>query len=146
MNRLIIVAAVVIIVAIGGFFLVSGNKSSQISDVQPSLAVSPEESASPTSSETSDKKTSETQIELNEDGFNPAKVTIKVGDKVIWKNNSGGAATVSSDPHPAHTLYPILNLGPFNDGDTHSVAFDKAGTYTYHNHLDASQKGTVVVE
>lgn len=146
MNRLIIIAAVVIIVAIGGFFLVSGNKSSQISDVQPSVAVSPEESASPTLTETSDEKTSETQIELTEDGFNPAKVTIKVGDEVIWKNNSGGSATVSSDPHPAHTLYPIINLGPFNDGDTHSVTFDKAGTYTYHNHLDASQKGTIVVE
>ncbi len=137
MNRIILAAVVVIIVAIGGFFLVSGNKSPQVSDVQPSPSASPTESVSPAAG---------VEIQLTADGFDPAKLVVKVGDRVTWKNNSGSTATVSSDPHPAHTLFPIINLGPFDDGATHSVVFDKAGTYTYHNHLDASQKGTVIVE
>lgn len=65
---------------------------------------------------------------------------------MVWTNKSGATATVNSDAHPTHLLWPFLNLGSFDDGKSLSVVFDKAGTYTYHNHFSPSQKGTVIVE
>ncbi len=85
-------------------------------------------------------------VTLTADGFKPASLTIKSGTKVTWTNKNGEMANVSSDPHPTHTNYPALNLGTFKDGGTLSLTFDKAGTYGYHNHLNAAQTGTIVVE
>lgn len=85
-------------------------------------------------------------VTLAQDGYSPATITVKAGDRVIWVNKSGAAATVNSDPHPTHTNYPPLNLGTFPDGGSVSLTFDKPGTYGYHNHLNPGQKGTVIVQ
>ncbi len=85
-------------------------------------------------------------ITLTANGFSPATLTIKLGAKVTWANKSGSAATVNSNPHPVHTAYQPLNLGNFSDGGTLSLTFDKPGTYGYHNHLNPSQSGTIVVQ
>lgn len=88
----------------------------------------------------------ENVVMLTADGFSPATLTIKAGTPVTWTNKSGENATVSSDPHPTHTNYKPLNLGKFSDGESLSLTFDKPGTYAYHNHLNSSQTGTVIVE
>ena len=85
-------------------------------------------------------------IMLTQDGFSPSTITIQKGDSISWVNKSGKDATVNSDPHPTHTLYPPLNVGRFANGETLTLTFDATGTYGYHNHLDASQKGTILVE
>ncbi len=85
-------------------------------------------------------------VTLTANGFSPATLTIKAGKKVTWENKSGSTATVNSNPHPVHTAYPPLNLGNFSDGGTLSLTFDKPGTYGYHNHLNPSQSGTIVVQ
>mgnify|MGYP000037571817 CR=1 FL=1 len=97
---------------------------------------------------TSSETTNETvvDISLTTDGFSPQTVTVKVGTKVNWTNKGGKTATVNSADHPTHLKYPALNLGNFSDGETLSLVFDKPGTYGYHNHLDSSQYGSVIVE
>lgn len=85
-------------------------------------------------------------VVLSSSGFMPQTLTIKAGETVTWENSSGGTATVNSDPHPIHTNYPPLNLGQFNDGGTLTLKFDKPGAYGYHNHLNPSQTGKIVVE
>ncbi len=85
-------------------------------------------------------------VTLSQNGYSPASITIKKGERVTWVNKSGAAATVSSDPHPTHTDYPPLNLGKFPDEGSVSLTFDKPGTYGYHNHLNPGQKGTVIVQ
>lgn len=84
-------------------------------------------------------------VTLTSSGFTPQSITVKVGTKVTWTNNSGTTATVDSAAHPTHLVYPLLNLGNFVSGETLSLVFDQPGTYKYHNHLDASQTGVVVV-
>lgn len=84
-------------------------------------------------------------VTLSSLGFIPQSITVKVGTKVTWTNNSGTTATVDSAAHPTHLVYPPLNLGNFGIGETLSLVFDQSGTYKYHNHLDASQTGEVVV-
>jgi len=85
-------------------------------------------------------------INASDTGFQPDKVTIKAGTRVIWISSSSKTVSVASDDHPTHQKYPPLNLGAFEKGSSVQLVFDKPGTYTYHNHLNPSMKGTIVVE
>ena len=85
-------------------------------------------------------------VTYSDSGFSPATINAKVGQKVVFKNTSSAAIQVNSAPHPTHTLYPELNIGMVAAGASGSTTFVKAGTYKYHNHLNASQNGTIVVE
>ncbi len=85
-------------------------------------------------------------VTLTANGFAPATLTIKAGSTVTWMNKSGDVATVNSDPHPTHTTYPPLNLGQFANGASLSLPFSTPGTYGYHNHLNPSEHGTIVVQ
>src|SRR5687768_8501938 len=68
-------------------------------------------------------------IILNSKGFKPQTITIKAGQRVMWKNQSGQAAAVNSNPHPANNTYPPLNLGQFANESTLQLIFPKAGKY-----------------
>lgn len=85
-------------------------------------------------------------ITLTQLGFSPDTVTVKAGTKVVWVNDSGAQQNVSSDPHPSNTDYPALNLGNFMNGSSLSLVFAKSGVYKYHNHLNPSQKGVIIVQ
>ncbi len=151
MNAKIIGGIIVLVVVLGGgFLLVNNNSKKNEMPVQPTVwptLTQSQATSSSTMQATGDammKK--EVAVGLTASGFEPKTITVKAGTKVVWTNKSGAVATVSSDPHPVHTAYPPLNLGKMNDGASVFLIFDKPGTYTYHNHLDASTTGTVVVE
>lgn len=86
------------------------------------------------------------EVSLTLTGFSPKTITVKAGTKVVWTNSSGQAGNVSSNLHPTHLIYPALNLGNFEGSQSVSLVFDKAGTYGYHNHLNTTETGTIVVE
>lgn len=92
------------------------------------------------------KQTNQAIVEVTDNGFSPASLTIKKGTKVMWLNKTDRMVTVNSDLHPIHNLYPKLNLGSFITSKTVQLIFDEAGTYTYHNHLNASMTGSIIVE
>ena len=79
-------------------------------------------------------------------GFTPGTARVKVGQRVEFSNASQGNVQVNSAVHPTHELFPELNIGMIAPNETKAVTFTKAGTYKYHNHLDASQTGEIVVE
>jgi|SRR3989344_426184 len=85
-------------------------------------------------------------VTYSDSGFSPNPITFKVGEKVEFKNNSSANVQVNSAVHPTHQLYPELNIGVIAPNETKTVTFTKAGTYKYHNHLNASQTGEIVVE
>ncbi|MBI2315297.1 cupredoxin domain-containing protein [Candidatus Daviesbacteria bacterium] len=123
------------------YYFVLANKERSSKDSSVVIPLATNFSAGPSATESA-----QIRIILAVDGFSPKDLTIKIGTKVLWTNKSGSAATVDSSPHPSHTDYPQLNLGNFADGETLSLIFDKAGTYKYHNHLNSSQFGTIVVQ
>ena len=135
MNSKVLIGAVVgIVIVLGVAVLVGGgNKetqtppinSNQVQNQQPPQTVT---------------------VTVESSGFSPAEVSIKTVTRVNWTNNSGGEISINSDEHPTHRLNPELNLGPIPNGSNASVVFDKAGTYTYHDHYNPSRTGTVVVE
>ncbi|PIP74499.1 MAG: hypothetical protein CO135_03010 [Candidatus Levybacteria bacterium CG_4_9_14_3_um_filter_35_16] len=135
MNKNLILAVVFILVIIGGIYLFYPTKPSNknsLASITPTQAIKlPEKSQG---------------IILTKSGFEPSEIKVKVKTLVVWINKSGGPATVNSDNHPTHLLYPFLNLGEFANESSVQVKFDSPGRYTYHNHLNPEQKGTVVVE
>ena len=146
MNKILLAVAAVVVL-LGGFLLLTNNTKNSVTQTQTTTTQPTAAQASPTVNPTEAMMMEEeTIVTLTADGFSPSTITVKTGTKVTWTNKTGGPATVDSDPHPVHTLWPFLNLGTFANGSTVSVTFDKAGTYTYHNHLNSSQKGTVVVQ
>lgn len=142
MNKLLLIGAG-LIVAVVAFVLVGGNKQKQPEQqvTAPTSVVS-----EPTVSSPSAQTSQETMVDITASGFEPKTVTVKVGTKVTWVNKSGEVANISSAVHPTHLVYPPLNLGNIEAGASVSLVFDKVGSYKYHNHLNASQIGTVVVE
>lgn len=89
----------------------------------------------------------ENVVELSDQGFSPASVTVKKGTTVKFVNKTTGGMSVASDPHPTHIIYPELDQwkSSFKGKGEYDFTFDKVGTWGYHNHLDPSIKGTVVV-
>ncbi|PIQ69189.1 MAG: hypothetical protein COV91_00230 [Candidatus Taylorbacteria bacterium CG11_big_fil_rev_8_21_14_0_20_46_11] len=81
-------------------------------------------------------------------GFSPKTITVKIGDTVVFENKTGKNASVASDDHPTHLLYPEFDQYKTDQkGNTQfSFTFTKAGTWNYHDHLNANMVGTVIVE
>ena len=82
----------------------------------------------------------------SDSGFSPVEVSVKVGEKVEFKNQGTSVVEVNSGPHPTHTSFPVLNIGQIASGLSKRAVFNLPGTYKYHNHLDASHQGTIIVE
>jgi plastocyanin len=87
-----------------------------------------------------------TVITFTDKGFSPSPATVKVNTTVTFVNESTSPMWVASDPHPTHTLLPGFDeLKSVEKGGTYEYTFVKVGTWTYHNHMNPSTKGTVVV-
>lgn len=142
MNKILLI--IVVLIAAFGAFIILGNKNTSTpSSTNQSNSIKSEVSATPAVTESNGK---EANVILGDSGFVPKDITVKQSTKVIWRNSSGKAASVNSDDHPTHQLYPFLNLGEFSNSSFLQVVFDKVGKYNYHNHYNASETGTVTVE
>ncbi len=104
------------------------------------------------SPETSGSSSSQVGINVHlvtytDSGFSPSVIHVKKGDTVQFKNESTSGLWVASDPHPTHTDLPAFDADKnYLQGEIYSYTFTQFGTWTFHNHLKSSAKGTVVVE
>src|SRR5688572_6919406 len=71
--------------------------------------------------------------------FDPATVTIQVGDSVTWTNED-------SAPHTATAGDGSFDTGQLAQGDSEAVTFDTAGTFAYVCSIHPQMTGSVVVE
>lgn len=132
--------AVVGFVVLAGAFLIL-NTNSQNRQTSDENTITPTETTNVPQNGENETST----VTLTEEGFEPKTLTVKTGTKVVWINKSGMTATVDSAVHSTHLVYPRLNLGDFTSGESLELVFDEPGTYIYHNHLNASQNGIVIV-
>jgi plastocyanin len=104
---------------------------------------------------------SENIITYTSSGFLPSTITVSVGETVTWVNESGSDMWVASAFHPTHTVYPNSDIkkcgtaeaaGIFDacegvaSGESWSFTFNSAGEWNYHDHLNVSKFGKVVVQ
>lgn len=85
-------------------------------------------------------------VAITSSGFSPATITIKKDEAIKWVNQDGQTVSINSDPHPTHESFPFLNLGEVSNGSAVQTSFYKTGTFTYHNHYNPTQKGTIIVK
>jgi plastocyanin len=87
-----------------------------------------------------------TTISYTNNGFTPAQVTVKSGDTILVKNDSGNPLSFNSDDHPTHTKQPELNVGSIEPGQSKTFVVTKQGTWGYHNHDNPTDTGKITVE
>ena len=107
--------------------------------------------------------TVQVRIMYTNEGFEPSEITVKASTTVEWINTSDTLMWVASDPHPSHTGLPGFDehgtdadapqsqgLVPYvyahSAGGVYRYTFLERGTWHYHNHLDPSDRGLVIVE
>lgn len=73
-----------------------------------------------------------------DDVYNPAEVTIKKDDKVIWINKDFGIHTVTEN----QGLFSSKDLRP---DQTFEHTFENVGTYDYHCKLHPEMVGKIIV-
>src|SRR3989338_1912237 len=100
-------------------------------------------------------------VEITASGFTPRSVTVPAGSSVTFVNTDLAPHWPASGPHPIHTGYPASTIRKCNTGeesaifdacesllkdDRYTFTFTEKGSWKYHDHLDPSLTGTVVVE
>jgi plastocyanin len=147
---------VAVVVLVGGFLLFTNMTSAPVAPTPSPSPVAETPGAMPTPTPGSAPMIAAVSYN-DEDGFFPTEVTIKKGGTVTWSNQGGDEMWVATAPHPAHTGYSGTSLQQHcpdtagnafdqcSDGPTYTFKFDKAGTFPYHNHSNATKFGRVVV-
>lgn len=164
MNRKILVGIIVLLVGVAvGWFVLQGGQQPQeqgtptppsqqmpvtpgvtemvVVETSPGPAV--EKGGVPTQI---DKAMERVTVTYSDSGFLPKEITVKVGTNVSFLNQSSRGMWVASAVHPTHQLLPGFDqLASVSKGGTYDYTFAKVGTWKYHNHVNATDIGTVVV-
>ena len=117
----------------------SGSKASTSSSSTASGAGSASSSGS-SSGASSAPAASGTDVTIKDFKFSPETLSVKVGDKVTFKNSDGQPHTATSDNSGD------FDAGAVDPGTSKVVTFDKAGTFTYHCSFHPFMHGTIEVK
>jgi plastocyanin len=144
----VVVALVVLIVLGGGAFALTRNNDKTTANTTENTTTknTTEEKPVVATGNQSQQATEANTIVYSDSGFSPAKLTVKTGTSVTIKNASTRAMQFDSDPHPSHTDDTELNVGIVQSGESMTFKVTGKGTHGYHNHLNPSDTGTIVVE
>ena len=100
-------------------------------------------------------------ILMSNAGFSPNSLEIKKGDTVVFLNSGDDRHWPASNIHPTHKLYPgsgIEKCGTVDEskifdacrsiktGENYTFTFNEVGTWSYHDHVHSTLKGTIVVK
>ena len=139
---LVALSALVLLAACGGS---STNTGSGTTPTTPATPTTGTTSTPTTATQTGNAQT--VMIITDSSGsfaFSPAKLTIKAGTTVTWKNTTAVGHTVTSDDGKSFdsgTANPIAA-----QSGTFSFTFTKAGTFAYHCEIHPFMKATIIVQ
>lgn len=105
------------------------------------------QSEEPSAMEKTETPTEQKTVKYTANGFEPSSITISIGETVTFINETEKSMWVASDPHPTHTDLSVFDEKTgIEKGKSYPFTFEKKGTWGYHNHLSARDKGTIIVE
>lgn len=130
-NKIIIGIIIVIILIVGGVYYMKKGSYSQMQDMPVQTQNSQQSSAPATAGKNA--------VTIQNFSFAPATLTVKVGENVTWTNQDSVGHSATADDNSFDT-------GVFAQGQSKSIAFSKAGTYTYHCSVHPNMKATIVVK
>jgi plastocyanin len=136
---------IVALIVAGGIYYSVSRKSSGPSLTGNSYQAGTKANSNDASS--ADKNASQNVVSYADSGFSPKSITVKLGDTVVFKNESSRDMWVASAPHPVHTDYPEFDAKKaYAKGEMYSFTFQKAGTWKFHNHMNPTDFGSIVVQ
>ena len=159
---MIVLVIALILLAGGVWYFASRPNTAGEATTQMEVSEVPGETTA-TSTPTPDTAPSGKTVTVTYNGtsFSPATVTISKGDTVRFVNSGTGSMWVASAVHPSHNVYDgttradhcgssYAGIAPFDQckaaKETYSFTFTKAGTWGYHDHVNAGATGKVVVQ
>ncbi|MDO8474262.1 MAG: hypothetical protein Q7S62_01855 [bacterium] len=150
----ILIGIVIAVVVVGGVIMLQSNNNSQLSSFEEEENMTPpmmEEQSQPSPT-----------VVYTDGGYSPKELAIKKGDIVTFRNESSQPMWTASAMHPNHTAYPGTNItncgkpammGMMFDacavtsaGSSWMFQFNEIGEWGYHNHMQASHTGNIIVE
>lgn len=88
----------------------------------------------------------EVVVDMTSAGFSPNLINVKAGDNVRFENKNTENHWPASAVHPTHQELPGFDaLGPVAPGESYEFTFTKVGEWRYHDHLNPTIFGKVVV-
>lgn len=82
-----------------------------------------------------------------DDGFSPNTIEVNQGETVEFINKSRRPMWVASNSHPAHDILSTFDQFTVSGfGESWQYTFDQKGTWKYHDHVNASMEGVVIVK
>lgn len=149
----------VLVLIVAGYFLFSGDAAAPDINQENSTSTDSSMTEDVDTNMTDEESESEMTVDYDGSSFSPSSITVSVGETVTFVNNSGSGMWVASAVHPTHAAYGGTSLNEHCDdgssfdacqeiapGESWSFTFDKSGEWQYHDHLNASNTGTVVVQ
>jgi len=169
MNKSLIITIVVLLVLVViGYYVFTKFRTSTLAPelpqpLTPSVFEIPSTSTTPTppTATPTEAETTEVIVKITDNGFEPKEIEIVRGTRVTWINESNRPSWPASDIHPTHRLYPgsgIEKCGtPEEDkifdsckglapGESWSFIFQEIGEWSYHDHLNPSFVGKIIVK
>lgn len=142
MNKTGVIIGIVALLVVGGGAYALTQNSNKPGDSTANTQVT----AGNSTTGSADEADPATTISYDDDGFSPATITVKAGTTVTVLNNSSQLLQFNSNPHPSHTDNDELNLDSLAPGKSLTFTPTKVGSFGFHNHLDESRTGTLVVQ
>ena len=145
MKKVVIGIIVVLLIIVTSIFILTNNSESP-----PNLSQSSKSSI-----------LSSYEIEMSSTGFSPSAITIKAGEKVTFIAIDSSNRWPATASHPTHTVYPGSDIQKcetseknsifdackgVSQGATYEFTFNEKGTWNYHDHLQPSKFGKIIVE
>src|SRR3989344_1416653 len=161
MNKTIISLIVILVVLVAGVIYLTREANDEVADVSatptdsPALTATPVSTSlpqatptpTPTPTPTATPKPSALTIKYTDNGYVPKSVEISAGTKVTFVNESSRLMWTASSPHPTHTDLPSFDSKQGTAmGQNYVFTFTQKGTWSYHNHIKASDTGTITVK
>lgn len=149
----VFVVIILIVVILGAIFLLNRGQEEV---VEGEL----EETETIPAGEKTDVGQKENVVEITSSGFNPSTINIKKGEMIKFVNKDSSEHWPASAFHPTHKIYPgsgIEKCGTEEESEifdvckglrkdeSYSFTFNNRGSWNYHDHLNPSSKGVVVV-
>lgn len=85
-------------------------------------------------------------VQITAEGFVPATVMVLPGSLVTWTNTDNKPHRVASNPHPTHSDVQGLESPDIAPGESYTYRYGQQGSFGYHDHLNFTRTGTVIVE
>lgn len=152
---IIVVLAVALVGGLAYWYSTQNQLYTAPAVYQPTQPATMPTATAPEQSTSSPQTNTQYIVTYTDSGFSPSTITIPKGGTVIFKNAASDDVRVASNPHPIHNGYPTTggcvgstfdscsNIAP---GNSWSFTFTYVGSWGYHNHLNPSEGGTVIVQ